>query len=81
MHTNSKIHLVDRRQPQSAIESEPGALPPRRQIEPVEIVRETLAIAHECGQTLSGIDLKKDQLLIELVASLVVVRLRKAGAQ
>ena len=43
--------------------------------DPKDIVRETLRIARECNQVLT------DQLFIELVASLVVVRLQKAGGR
>ena len=46
-----------------------------------DIVRETLTIARECDEALANSDLKKDRVLIDLVASLVIVRLRKAGAR
>lgn len=52
-----------------------------RQLDPKDIVRETLTIARDCGQAPAGIDLKKDHLLVELVASLVVVRLRKVDTR
>ena len=45
--------------------------------DPKDIVRETLMIVHECNQVLTG----SNQLFIELVATLVVVRLQKAGAR
>jgi hypothetical protein len=44
------------------------------------IVRETLAIARECSQVLAA-DLQKDRLLVELVSSLVVARLRKGDSK
>jgi hypothetical protein len=52
-----------------------------RQLDPRDIVRETLTVVRECDGALAGIDLKKDHLLVELVASLVVVRLRRAGSR
>ena len=79
MHNDSKIHLVARREVQKARDT-----PPREGSALVkqvgDIVRETLTVARECNEAIARSDLKKDQLLIELVASLVVVRLRKAGA-
>jgi polysaccharide deacetylase 2 family uncharacterized protein YibQ len=79
MHNESKIHLVARRELQSARNTasrEGSAL-----AKVGDIVRETLTVARECSEALAGSDLRKDQLLIELIASVVVVRLRKAGAQ
>ncbi len=76
-----EIHLVGRSELQAAINAAPEDLHPLRDINPQDIVRETLTIAPECGEALAGIDVHKDQLPIELVASLVVVRLRKAGSQ
>jgi hypothetical protein len=49
------------------------------EIDAKAIVRETLVIARECGQILAVIECPTDQLLVELVASLAVVRARKAG--
>ena len=42
-----------------------------------DIVRETLRIVRECNQVLT----ESSQLFIELVATLVLVRLQKAGPQ
>jgi hypothetical protein len=79
--TQSRIHLVGRNELQSTLNSQLRILPAPTVLNTEDIVRETLTVAHECGEALVGIDLRKDQLLVELVASLVVVRLRKAGAQ
>jgi hypothetical protein len=79
--TQSRIHLVGRNELQSTLNSQLRILPAIEPLDPQDIVRETLTVAGECGDVLAGIDLRKDQLLVELVASLVVVRLRKAGSQ
>jgi hypothetical protein len=46
-----------------------------------DIVRETLAIARECREVLAANPISKDQLLVDLVASLALARARKAGAR
>jgi hypothetical protein len=46
---------------------------------PQDIVRETLAIAWECREVLAAHPMSKDQLLVDLVASLAVARLKKRG--
>jgi hypothetical protein len=74
MQNDTRIHLVGCREYQSATDSELS-----RNIG--DIVRETLTIARDCDEELARSNLKKDPLLIELIASLVVVRLRKAGGR
>ena len=68
---NHKIHLVSAAAETFLV----------RQLDPRDIVRETLTVIRECDGALAGSDPEQDHLLIELVASLVVVRLRKTGAQ
>jgi hypothetical protein len=80
MQRNSEIHLVGRRDLHAATNAALEDVHPLTNLNPQDIVRETLNIAHECGEALAEVDIKKDQLLVELVSSLVVVRLRKAGA-
>ena len=82
MQNQNRIHLVGRNELQSTLNSQLRILPATREaLNPEDIVRETLTVARECGDALVGIAVRQDQLLIELVASLVVVRLRKAGSQ
>lgn len=82
MQNQNRIHLVGGQELQSALNSQLRILPAMNEaLSPEDIVRETLTVAHECGDALFGIDVRKDQLLVELVASLVVVRLRKAGSR
>ena len=81
MQNQNRIHLVGRNELQSTLNSQLRILPAVTSLDAQDIVRETLTVAHECGDALAGIDVCQDQLLVELVASLVVVRLRKAGSQ
>ena len=81
MQNQNRIHLVGRNELQSTLNSQLRILPAAPLLNPEDIVRETLTVAHECGDALAGIDADKDQLLVELVASLVIVRLRKVGAR
>ena len=82
MQNQNRIHLVGRNELQSTLNAQLRILPADREpLSPEDIVRETLTVAHECGDVLAGVDVHQDQLLVELVASLVVVRLRKAGSQ
>jgi hypothetical protein len=76
MHNHSKIHLAGRSELQLA--GNPATISGDQV---TDIVRETLTIARECDEALASSDLKKDRVLIDLVASLVIVRLRKAGAR
>lgn len=66
MRTGEKIHLV--------CAAAPAVPSTHRELDPREIVRETLAIMHECSQAFAS-----DELLVDLVASLIVVRLRKGS--
>lgn len=83
MQNERKIHLVPR--PQLAIRLEEceqmPAKPPRKRltVDAKDVVRETLAIAWECREVLAAHPISKDQLLVELVASLAVARLKKRG--
>ena len=69
MHTEHKIHLV----PRAGLAS---AQAKRRQLDPREIVRETLAIMHECSQAFES-----NELLVDLVTSVIVVRMKKGWRQ
>jgi hypothetical protein len=51
-----------------------------RPLGPQDIVRETLAIAWECREVFGSNPISKNQLLVDLVASLAVARLKKRGA-
>jgi hypothetical protein len=79
MHADSKIHLVGRPELQPISKSESRKKAQAKQVG--DIVRETLTVARECVEALAESDFEKDQLLIDLVASLVVARLRKAGGR
>jgi len=85
MQNENRIHLVPRPGPRlaSAREQfeEPQATPPKRKstLDPRDLVRETLAIARECREVLAGPRSAKNQLLVDLVASLAVARLQKRG--
>jgi len=85
MQNENRIHLVPRPEPRPASVQEaceePQAKPPKRKssLDPRDLVRETLAIAGECREVLSSPHPAKNQLLVDLVASLAVARLRKRG--
>jgi hypothetical protein len=85
MQNERKIHLVLRPEPQflrSQLREVPRAKPRKRKAvmpSPTDIVRETLAIAWECREVLAAHPMSKDQLLVDLVASLAVARLKKRG--
>jgi hypothetical protein len=85
MQNERKIHLVPC--PQLAVRSErcgpaPAKLPNKRHtLDAKDVVRETLAIARECREVLASNPTSKNQLLVDLVASLAVARLQKRGAR
>jgi hypothetical protein len=84
MHDKNRIHLVPQDEPRPAAAAKLTEI--RRTIsiteapnlDPKDIVRETLAIAGECSEVLS-IRSTQSQLLVDLVASLAVARLKKRG--
>jgi hypothetical protein len=86
MQNERKIHLVSGPEPQF-LRSEvrdTARIKRRKKLRTVgaqDIVRETLAIAWECREVLAVHPISKDQLLVELVASLALARIRKAGAR
>ena len=87
MQNESKIHLVPRPESQflrPRLRIVPRSKPRKRKVvmlTPQDIVRETLVIAREHSEVLAGGPVSKDRLLIDLVASLALARLRKAGAR
>jgi hypothetical protein len=88
MQNEKRIHLVPRPEPQPAITSRLVVVRRAKQhkrkpaaLDFKDIVRETLAIAWECREVLAAHPVSKDQLLIELVASLAMVRAGKGGAR
>jgi hypothetical protein len=87
MQNESKIHLVPRPDSQflrPRLRVVPRSKPRKRKVAvltPQDIVRETLAIARQHSEVLAGGPIPKDQLLIDLVASLALARLRKAGTR
>jgi hypothetical protein len=73
MHSDNGIHLVT-----TGSTASRGVGPEApRPIEATDIVRETLLILQECYPALT----KSDQLLVDLVTSLVFLRLQKAGGR
>ena len=72
MHSDKGIHLVTKSRTASGVGPEAP-----RPIEAQDIVRETLRIVQECNQVLA----ESDQLFVDLVTSLVFVRLSKAGGR
>jgi len=72
MHSDKGIHLVTKVRTASGVGPEAS-----RPIEAKDIVRETLLILQECYPALT----KSDQLLVDLVTSLVLIRLQKAGGR
>ena len=88
MQNEKRIHLVPRPEPQPAITSRLVVVRRAKQhkrkpaaLDFKDIVRETLAFAWECREVLAANPVSKDQLLVELVASLALSRLRKAGVR
>jgi hypothetical protein len=88
MQNERKIHLVPRTEPQPAPTSRVVVVRRTKQLkrkpavlDVKDIVRETLAIARDCREVLAANPISKDQLLIDLVASLALARARKAGAR
>jgi hypothetical protein len=84
MHDKNRIHLVPQHEARLA---GPAKLTEIRRtisiteapnLDPKDIVRETLAIAGECREVLSFRS-TQSQLLVDLVASLAVARLKKRG--
>jgi hypothetical protein len=72
MHSDKGIHSVTKGRTASGVGPEAP-----RPIEAKDIVRETLLILQECNPALT----ESDPLLVDLVTSLVVIRLQKAGRQ
>lgn len=71
MSTGENIHVVRAAAP--AVPAAAPAVPSTpRDLDPREIVHETFAIMRECSQAFAS-----DDLLVDLVASVIVVRLRK----
>lgn len=88
MQNERKIHLVPRPEPQPATTSRVVVVRRAKQLkrkpavlDVKDIVRETLAIARDCREVLAANPISKDQLLVDLVASLALARARKAGAR
>jgi hypothetical protein len=88
MQNERKIHLVPRTEAQPAPTSRVVVVRRTKQLkrkpavlDVKDIVRETLAIARDCREVLAANPISKDQLLIDLVASLALARARKAGAR
>jgi hypothetical protein len=83
MQNERKIHLVPR--PELAVRLEECAQAPakppskRHAVDAKDIVRETLVIARECRGVLASNPMTKDRLIVDLVASLAVARLKKRG--
>ena len=85
MQKVNRIHLVPSLEPKPVRHSESNFVElvrPRRNQAPNarDIVRETLAIARECRKVVASSN-AKNQLLVDLVASLAVTRLKKRGAR
>ena len=88
MQNEKRIHLVPRPEPQPAITSRLVVVRRAKQhkrkpaaFDFKDIVRETLTIARDCREVLAANPISKDQLLVDLVSSLVLARIRKAGAR
>jgi hypothetical protein len=87
MQSENKIHLVPRPETQflrPQLHVVPRAKTRKRRVAaltPQDIVRETLAIARQHSEVLAGGPISKDQLLIDLVASLALARIRKVGTR
>ena len=87
MRNENRIHLVPSIEPNAAQRSEAHfvelARPSRRNhaLDARDVVRETLAIARECREVLASNPNSKNRLLVDLVASLAVARLKKRGAR
>ena len=87
MRSENKIHLVPSVEPKSVRHSEARFVelvrPTRRNqaLDARDVVRETLAIARECREVLASNPNSKNRLLVDLVASLAVARLKKRGAR
>jgi hypothetical protein len=86
MLKENRIHLVPSTESGEANHSEPRFVelvrPARRNqgLDARDIVRETLAIARECRKVVASSN-AKNQLLVDLVASLAVARLKKRGTR
>jgi len=86
MQKVNRIHLVPSIEPKPATHSESNFVElvrPRRNqaLDARDIVRETLAIARDCRGVLASNPNSKNRLLVDLVASLAVARLKKRGAR
>ncbi len=87
MQSENRIHLVPLLEPKAAKHSESRfvelARPSRRNhaLDARDIVRETLVIARECREVLASSSSSKNHLLVDLVASLAVARLKKLEAR
>jgi len=84
MQKVNRIHLVPSLEPKPVRHSEAHFVElvrPRRNqaVDARDIVRETLAIARDCREVLTSNTTSK--LLVDLVASLAVARLKKRGAR
>ena len=85
MQKENRIHLVPSVEPKPVRHSESHFVElvrPRRNqaLDARDIVRETLAIARECREVLAG-STTRNHLLVDLVASLAVARLKKRGTR
>jgi hypothetical protein len=85
MQTVNRIHLVPSVEPKPVSHSESNFVElvrPRRNqaLDARDIVRETLAIARDCRKVLAS-STTRNHLLVDLVASLAVARLKKRGAR
>jgi hypothetical protein len=81
MQDKNRIHLVPQREPRRAKLYEIQPVKPSTDgplLDAKDIVRETLAIARECGEVIA-IHPTSSPLLVDLVASLAVARLKKRG--
>ena len=86
MRNENRIHLVPSVEPKPMRHSESHFVElvrPRRNhaLDARDIVRETLVIARECRGVLASNSTSKNRLLVDLVASLAVARLKKRGAR
>jgi hypothetical protein len=85
MQKENRIHLVPYVEPKPVRHSESHFVElvrPRRSqaLDARDVVRETLAIARDCREVLAS-STAKNQLLVDLVVSLAVARLKKRGAR
>jgi hypothetical protein len=82
MQSENRIHLVPILEPKAKYSESRFVelVRPRRNqaLDARDIVRETLAIARECRRVLAS-STTKNQLLVDLVASLAIARAKKRG--